>query len=85
MSRPSLLLFAAFLPDASLPSSSLSAASLACPPLRVRGGFPSSFPTRACSVRERASNDARERRDLTRVKVKEGRTEVKRVAGAQAV
>ena len=43
MSRPSLLLFAAFLPDASLPSSSLSAASLACPPLRVRGGFPSSL------------------------------------------
>ena len=40
MSRPFLLLFAAFLPDASLPSSSLSAAFLACPPLRVRGGFP---------------------------------------------
>ena len=42
MSRPSLLLFAAFLPDASLPSSSLSAASLACPPLWVQGGCPSS-------------------------------------------
>ena len=43
MSRPSLPLFAAFLTDASLSSSSLSAASLACPPLRVRGGCPSSL------------------------------------------